>query len=74
MIEVVPLHPGQQTPLQLAQRAAEFFGEARSSLDPAPFDVRLPGEPGDLVAEALREAARTKPELIESLPSTPPGG
>ncbi len=57
MIEVVPLHPGEQTALELAQRAAEFIDEARSSLDLALYDVRLPGEPGDLIAAALREAA-----------------
>jgi phosphatidylserine/phosphatidylglycerophosphate/cardiolipin synthase-like enzyme len=57
VIEVVPLHPGEQTALELAQRAAGFIGEARSSLDLALYDVRLPGEPGDLVAGALREAA-----------------
>jgi phosphatidylserine/phosphatidylglycerophosphate/cardiolipin synthase-like enzyme len=58
VIEVVPLHPGEQTALELAQRAAGFIGEARSSLDLALYDVRLPGEPGDIVAEALRDAAR----------------
>jgi phosphatidylserine/phosphatidylglycerophosphate/cardiolipin synthase-like enzyme len=57
VIEVVPLHPGEQTALDLARRAARFIGEARSSLDLALYDVRLPGEPGDLVAGALREAA-----------------
>ena len=54
MIEVVPLHPGEQTALELAQRAAGFIAEARQSLDLALYDVRLPG---DLVADALREAA-----------------
>jgi phosphatidylserine/phosphatidylglycerophosphate/cardiolipin synthase-like enzyme len=57
VIEVVPLHPGAQTALELAQRAAGFIGESRRSLDLALYDVRLPGEPGDLVAGALREAA-----------------
>jgi phosphatidylserine/phosphatidylglycerophosphate/cardiolipin synthase-like enzyme len=57
VIEVVPLHPGEQTALELAQRAARFLGEARSTLDLALYDVRLPGEPGDVVAEALRDAA-----------------
>jgi phosphatidylserine/phosphatidylglycerophosphate/cardiolipin synthase-like enzyme len=57
VIEVVPLHPGGQTALELAQRAADFIGEARRSLDLALYDVRLPGEPGDLVAAALCDAA-----------------
>ena len=34
-----------------------FLDEARDSLDLALYDVRLPGEPGDLVAAALRTAA-----------------
>ena len=57
MIEVHPLHPGGQTALQVAERAAAFLGEARSSLDLALYDVRLPDEPGDVVAGALRDAA-----------------
>jgi phosphatidylserine/phosphatidylglycerophosphate/cardiolipin synthase-like enzyme len=57
VIEVEPLHPGGQTALELAQRAAAFLGKARRSLDLALYDVRLPGEPGDLVAGALRDAA-----------------
>ena len=57
MIEIHPLHPGGQTALELAERAVAFLGEARESLDLALYDVRLPGEPGDLVAGALRDAA-----------------
>jgi phosphatidylserine/phosphatidylglycerophosphate/cardiolipin synthase-like enzyme len=57
VIEVHPLHPGRQTALDMAQRVAAFVGEARRSLDLALYDVRLPGEPGDLVAGALRDAA-----------------
>ena len=56
-IEIHPLHPGEQTATELAQRVAGFLGEARESLDLALYDVRLPGEPGDLVAQALRDAA-----------------
>jgi phosphatidylserine/phosphatidylglycerophosphate/cardiolipin synthase-like enzyme len=41
----------------MAKRVAAFLGEARRSLDLALYDVRLPGEPGDLVAAALRDAA-----------------
>ncbi len=57
MIEIDPLHPGGQTALQVAERAVAFLDEARESLDLALYDVRLPGEPGDLVAGALRAAA-----------------
>src|SRR5687768_2649939 len=56
-IDLTPLHPGRQSALDMARRAAGFIGEARSTLDLALYDVRLPGEPGDLVAAALREAA-----------------
>jgi hypothetical protein len=38
----------------MAQRVAAFLGEARRSLDLALYDVRLPDEPGDIVAAALR--------------------
>ena len=37
----------------MAQRVAAFLGEARRSLDLALYDVRLPDEPGDIVAAAL---------------------
>ena len=57
MIEIHPLHPGGQTALEVAERAVAFLDEARESLDLALYDVRLPGEPGDLVAGALRAAA-----------------
>jgi phosphatidylserine/phosphatidylglycerophosphate/cardiolipin synthase-like enzyme len=56
VIEALPLHPGGD-PLDMARRVAAFLGEARESLDLALYDVRLPGEPGDVVAGALREAA-----------------
>jgi phosphatidylserine/phosphatidylglycerophosphate/cardiolipin synthase-like enzyme len=57
VIEVVPLHPGAQTALDLAQRTAGFIAAAERTLDLALYDVRLPGEPGDVVAQALRDAA-----------------
>jgi phosphatidylserine/phosphatidylglycerophosphate/cardiolipin synthase-like enzyme len=41
----------------MARRIVAFLGEARESLDLALYDVRLPGEPGDLVAGALRAAS-----------------
>ncbi|MBA3261551.1 MAG: hypothetical protein H0T69_03575 [Thermoleophilaceae bacterium] len=56
-IAVHPLHPGGQTALELAQRVAAFLAQARRSLDLALYDVRLPGEPGDIVSAALRDAA-----------------
>jgi phosphatidylserine/phosphatidylglycerophosphate/cardiolipin synthase-like enzyme len=56
-LEVHPLHPGGQTALELAQRVSAFLGEARRSLDLALYDVRLPGEPGDVLSAALRDAA-----------------
>ena len=40
----------------MARRVAAFLGEARRSLDLALYDIRLPGEPGDLVADALKDA------------------
>ena len=40
----------------MARRIAAFLGEARESLDLALYDIRLPDEPGDIVAEALRDA------------------
>jgi phosphatidylserine/phosphatidylglycerophosphate/cardiolipin synthase-like enzyme len=55
VIEALPLHPGGD-PLDMARRIAAFLGEARESLELALYDVRLPGEPGDVVAQALRAA------------------
>ena len=57
MIEAQPLVPNGQTALDVAHRVAAFLGEARRSLDLALYDIRLPGEPGDIVAGALRDAA-----------------
>jgi phosphatidylserine/phosphatidylglycerophosphate/cardiolipin synthase-like enzyme len=57
VIEAHPLTPGGQTALELAGRVAAFLGEAQKSLDLALYDVRLPDEPGDVVKNALCEAA-----------------
>jgi phosphatidylserine/phosphatidylglycerophosphate/cardiolipin synthase-like enzyme len=57
VIEAHPLHPDAQTALDVAARAAAFVGEARSTLDLALYDIRLPGEPGDVVKKALCAAA-----------------
>jgi phosphatidylserine/phosphatidylglycerophosphate/cardiolipin synthase-like enzyme len=56
VIDVHALHPGRQTDFEMAQRVAAFIGDAQHSLDLALYDVRLPGEPGDVVAGALRDA------------------
>lgn len=55
MIEAFPRHPGGDA-LEMARRISSFLGEATRSLDLALYDVRLPGEPGDIVAAALRAA------------------
>ena len=57
MIEIDTLHPERQTAVEMARRVAGFLGEARRSLDLALYDVRLPGEPGEIVAAALRDAS-----------------
>jgi phosphatidylserine/phosphatidylglycerophosphate/cardiolipin synthase-like enzyme len=57
LIEVHTLEPGGQTALDMAMRVAAFLDQAQRSLDLALYDVRLPDEPGDVVAEALRAAA-----------------
>jgi phosphatidylserine/phosphatidylglycerophosphate/cardiolipin synthase-like enzyme len=57
VIETHPLLPNGQTALDVAHRVAAFLGEAKRSLDLALYDIRLPGEPGDVVAGALRDAA-----------------
>jgi phosphatidylserine/phosphatidylglycerophosphate/cardiolipin synthase-like enzyme len=41
----------------MARRISSFLGGATRSLDLALYDVRLPGEPGDIVAAALRKAS-----------------
>ena len=55
MIEAFPFHPGAD-PLDMARRIAAFLDEARESLDLALYDIRLPDEPGDIVAKALCDA------------------
>jgi phosphatidylserine/phosphatidylglycerophosphate/cardiolipin synthase-like enzyme len=57
VIEAHPLQPGGQTAEEVARRVVAFLAEARSTLDLALYDIRLPGEPGDLVAGVLRDAA-----------------
>ncbi len=55
-LELRTLSPGGQTALEVASQLVEYLGAARRSLEIALYDVRLPGEPGDLVANALRQA------------------
>ena len=57
MVEVHTLTPGGQTATEMAERVVAFLGGAERSLDMALYDVRLPGEPGDLVSRALKDAA-----------------
>jgi phosphatidylserine/phosphatidylglycerophosphate/cardiolipin synthase-like enzyme len=56
-IEVFTLTDGGQTAEQIAQRVAEFLRPAKSTLELALYDVRLPGPAGDTVADELRAAA-----------------
>jgi phosphatidylserine/phosphatidylglycerophosphate/cardiolipin synthase-like enzyme len=56
-LELHELAPGGQSADEMAARVAAFLSEARSTLDLALYDVRLPGGPGDLVADTLRQAA-----------------
>jgi phosphatidylserine/phosphatidylglycerophosphate/cardiolipin synthase-like enzyme len=56
VIEAIPRHPGGD-PLEMARRISSFLSDATRSLDLALYDVRLPGEPGDIVAAALCEAS-----------------
>ena len=56
MIEDRTLLDGAQTPGEVVAWLVAWLGEARSSLDIALYDVRLPGPVGDAVADAIREA------------------
>jgi phosphatidylserine/phosphatidylglycerophosphate/cardiolipin synthase-like enzyme len=50
------LTDGGQAAEDVARRIAGFIEPARSTLDFALYDVRLPGEVGDLVADSIRAA------------------
>lgn len=58
MIEVHTLTDGGQQPVDIARRIAAFLGEARSTLDLALYDVRLPSPVAEVVKEAITGAAR----------------
>src|SRR4051794_15670656 len=51
------LTDGGQTAEEIAAALVSFLAGARASLDLALYDVRLPGPVGDLVGDALRDAA-----------------
>jgi len=56
VLEVRTLTDGGQTALEIATPLAEFLDGAQSSLELALYDVRLTGEPADLVRGALERA------------------
>ena len=79
------LTDGGQDAERVAAWVAEFLRGARSTLELALYDVRLPGAPGDLVAGELRAAAArgvrvrllynvdsNRPPAIQPPPSTRP--
>jgi phosphatidylserine/phosphatidylglycerophosphate/cardiolipin synthase-like enzyme len=49
---------GGQSAEAVAERLTAWLGSARRTLDLALYDVRLPGEVGDRVAGAIKDAAR----------------
>jgi phosphatidylserine/phosphatidylglycerophosphate/cardiolipin synthase-like enzyme len=55
-IEVITLTDGGQSADAIAHRVADFLGPARSSLELALYDIRLPDPTGSIVAGQLREA------------------
>ncbi len=55
-IEVITLTDGGQSADAIAQRVADFLRPARSSLELALYDIRLPDPTGSIVADQLREA------------------
>ncbi len=84
-MEVYELNDGGQTAEQVAQWVAEFIAPARETLEFALYDIRLPDRPGEIVAEALRDAAArgvsvrllynvdsSRPPAIQPPPSTRP--
>ncbi len=80
MLDIRPLTDGGQAASEIATRLAAWVSEARTSLDLALYDVRLPGAPGDTVAGAIRAAAArgvsvriayNEDEPAEPLPAPP---
>jgi phosphatidylserine/phosphatidylglycerophosphate/cardiolipin synthase-like enzyme len=56
MVELRELTDGGQTADDIARRVVAFVEPARHTLELALYDVRLPGEIGDLVADSIRAA------------------
>jgi phosphatidylserine/phosphatidylglycerophosphate/cardiolipin synthase-like enzyme len=56
LIEIVTLTDGGQTADEIAGRVARFLEPARSTLELALYDVRLPDPTGSIVADQLRAA------------------
>src|SRR5436190_3225256 len=84
-MEVHELTDGGQTAESIAELVAGFLRPAKRTLELALYDIRLPGEPGDLVAGELRAAAArgvrvrllynvdsARPPAISPPPSTQP--
>jgi phosphatidylserine/phosphatidylglycerophosphate/cardiolipin synthase-like enzyme len=57
MLEVRTHTDGGQTAAAVGERVVAWLAEARETLDLALYDVRLPGDVGDRVADAIRAAA-----------------
>jgi phosphatidylserine/phosphatidylglycerophosphate/cardiolipin synthase-like enzyme len=55
-LEVLTLTDGGQSADDIARRLAGFLSPAKSSLDLALYDIRLPDPTGSIVADQLREA------------------
>jgi phosphatidylserine/phosphatidylglycerophosphate/cardiolipin synthase-like enzyme len=55
-LELHELTDGGQTADDIARRIVEFIEPAKTSLELALYDVRLPGAIGDLVADSIRAA------------------
>lgn len=84
-MEVHELTDGGQPAEEVAAWVAAFIEPARETLELALYDIRLPEKPGDIVADALREAAArgvkirllynvdsNRPPAIQPPPSTRP--
>jgi hypothetical protein len=57
MLEVHTHTDGGQTAESVAERVVTWIAGARETLDLALYDVRLPGDVGDRVADGIRAAA-----------------
>jgi phosphatidylserine/phosphatidylglycerophosphate/cardiolipin synthase-like enzyme len=55
-IEIITLTDGGQTAEDIARRLAGFLSQAKSTLELALYDIRLPDPTGSIVADRLREA------------------